>query len=259
MYELPEGSVTEQEGNLARRPYEMNAAIEGPAHRSPFRDSSADPTLARAKAAYQVHEAMTQDAECYGFDAELDGALACIEPIECFFLPEIEPTNSIFQRPHARDPFMITGDPLVLEVWAEEIHYDGGHHAGDRVYLMNDDMRDKLKLPSLALALHPGILFPNKPFIFPELRERRNSERHTRHISLAAALKTARTHWTRLWYDKEEGSFQHLQEGQKIKEAPGYPGFIWDCLNAIGETFYYEPTHPLQLLIRDQQRLHMAG
>jgi hypothetical protein len=122
---------------------------------------------------------------------------------------------------------------------------------------MNTTLRDELGVPARAVALHPGILFPDTPFILPQVIERRNSERDAREASLAEALRTTHGNWTRLWYDEDEECFHYCHTKQDPEDAPEYPGFVWDCLNALGESFYLEPEHPLQTLIREQQQLYI--
>jgi hypothetical protein len=129
----------------------------------------------------------------------------------------------------------------------------------DRVFAVSCDnyFTGELSVDTRPVALYPCVGFSGESSIFPQVLERRSSERNSQETSLEEVLRIAYGNWVRLWYDEETGNFQCQHTERDPAEILEYPGFVWDCLNAIGECFGDEPEHPLQALIQEQQQLYM--
>jgi hypothetical protein len=217
---------------------------------------SSPPKISRT-VAHAIQDNAIHDEEPFDYDVALDSALSLIQPIECSLVPENSLSSSIFRRPYANELFTVVANPIIAPCYYMGMHHECGHYSGDACFPMNAVLQDELKVPARALALYPCVAFPNKQFIFPQVLERRDSERNSRDASLAKVLSFAPGNWVRLCYDEDEECFQYDLSEQEFDEFPEYPGFVWDCLNALGECFDDEPEHPLQILIREQQRIHM--
>jgi hypothetical protein len=255
--EISESSITEQEGKYVRKLFTANAVLEHPAPANTIQDATAADWAARAEGTKETDEVPVPDDNTHDIDDQLDSALELITPIECPLVPENRHGWSIFTRPGRNQPFTIVGKPIEVYCFEMAMHHEHGQYTGEAYFPMNSVLREQLKVSTRALALHPAISYPDKPFIFPQVLERRSSERNDRDTSLQTAIRTAPGNWMELWYDEDIGRFQYLHEAQDPEDAPEYPGFVWDCLNALGESFILHPEHPLQLLIREQQQLYM--
>jgi hypothetical protein len=250
---------TEQEGKYVRKLFTSNAVLEHPAPDNTAPDRTAADWAAQAEAMLNADEETIQDEEPCSFHIQMDSAFASITPIKCLAQPEIDLSSSIIRRPHADELITIIDDPIVVDCCVVDLRCDCGSYAGELCYPPDHTLREELKVPTRPVALYPCISYPDKRLIFPYVLDRRNSARNSQDTSLEGALGVAASNWTRLWYDDDTRSFQHRRAEQELAAPPEYPGFVWDCLNAIGECFDDEPEHSLQALIREQQRLHMDG
>jgi hypothetical protein len=260
MYEeLSVSKYPEHQQNGVRRPVTRTTGTKRLSPANTNLDESPYPRASRVGDAEMAGEQPTleYEDEICDYDNQVDAVLALIKPIECVLKPEKRHNGSIFRRPGRGEPFTIVGDPLTISCLEMPMYNKKDRHIGEAYYPVNRELRDQLKVPTCALALHPAISCPHKPFILPQLIERRCSEHTGRDASLVAALSVAPGNWARLWYDEDTQCFDFCHIEQEPDDAPEYPGFLWDCLHALGESFCSEPEHPLELLIQEQQRLHM--
>jgi hypothetical protein len=260
MYEeLSVSKNPEHEKNSVRQPVKRTRGTKRLSPANTNRDETPDPRASRVNCTEIAGEQPTleYDDDINDYDDQVYTALAKIERIECVIEPETQHNGSIFRRPERDELFTIVGEPLKISCLVLPIHDDSDQHIGEAYYPLNRMLRDQLKVPTRELALHPAISCPHKPFILPQLIERRCSEHTGRDASLVAALSMAPGNWARLWYDEDTQCFDYCHIEQEPDDAPEYPGFLWDCLHALGESFCSEPEHPLELLIQEQQRLHM--
>jgi hypothetical protein len=240
-------SNIELEEKYVRRPFEMCVEIGRPA--------SLHDTAAQADAEAEPIE----DDDIHDFGNQLDCVLESMTPIEYALEPDKRHNWSVFRLPDRYEPFTIVGKPIEVSCHEIPMHHECGHYTGEAYFPIDSVLLDQLKVPTRIVALHPAISYPDKPFILIQPRERRGSESSGRDDSLEKALSTAPGNWMQLGYDEETDCFEFCHSEQDPEDAPEYPGFVWDCLNALGECFDDEPEHPLQIFIREQQRLHSAG
>jgi hypothetical protein len=260
MYEeTTEPTYTEQEGIPSQQSFEVNEAAGRPRPANRTQDAITADWAARQEALIDSCEAASRDKDACDNEELLDDALESMTPIQYALEPDKRHSWSVFRLPGRYEPFTIVGKPIEVSCHEIPMHHECGHYTGEAYFPINSVLRDQLQVPTRIVALHPAISYPDKPFILIQPRERRDSESSSRDDTLESALSTAPGNWMQLWYDTDTACFEFCHSEQDPEDAPEYPGFVWDCLNALGECFDDEPEHPLQILIREQQRLHMRA
>jgi hypothetical protein len=260
MYEEPiESTDTAQEGIPSQQSFEVNEVAGRPRPANRTQDAITADWATRQEALVDSCEAASRDKDACDNEALLEDALESITPFEYELEPEKHHNWSIVRLPGPYEPFTIVGKPIEVPCYEMAMHHEDGPYTGEAYFPKDSVLRDQLKVPTRIVALHPAISYPDKPFILIQPRERRGLESSGRDDSLEKALSTAPGNWMQLEYDEETDCFEFCHSEQDPEDAPEYPGFVWDCLNALGECFDDDPEHPLQIFIREQQRLHMRS